>query len=415
MIPASQKSKTTLVNHDEQGFMHEALHLAEQGLCSTDPNPRVGCVVVQNGQVVGRGAHLRAGEPHAEIHALRDAGDNARGAHVYVTLEPCCHHGRTGPCAEALIAAGVSKVTYAVQDADSKVSGGGADMLHAAGIQVSSGLLMEDAVKLNRGFFSRHRRGRPWLRLKLAISLDGRIAAADGSSQWITGAEARADNQQWRARSSAIMTGAGTASADDPRLNVRTAAAETMTEIRRPLRVVLSTGFSLALDAAMLQLPGQVAVIGCHDNEQAAKLRAAGVVTGVVAAAEDSDRVDLTAAMQWLATMQVNELHVECGPTLAGSLLQAALVDELLIYQANSLLGDRGLPMLKLPQIGSIEQQRRLPTAQQQICGDDRRLLYTLTALDALHDDLAIMRAQRSNNELDPILPSPIGATCLPD
>jgi diaminohydroxyphosphoribosylaminopyrimidine deaminase/5-amino-6-(5-phosphoribosylamino)uracil reductase len=211
------------------------------------------------------------------------------------------------------------------------------------------------------------------------------------------------------------MTGAGTASADNPRLNVRASDSLAMADIRQPLRVVLSSDFSLALDAAMLQLPGQVAVIGCQDNEQAAKLRAAGVVTGVVAAAEDSDRVNLTAAMQWLAAQQVNELHVECGPTLAGSLVQAGLVDELLIYQANSLLGDRGLPMLTLPQIGSIEQQLRLPPAQQKFCGDDRRLLYTLTTLDELHDDVAVMLAQRGNNELDTTIPSPIGATCLPD
>ena len=243
-------------------FMQEALQLAQQGLYSTDPNPRVGCVVVNDGVVVGRGAHLRAGEPHAEIHALREAGDKARGAHVYVTLEPCCHHGRTGPCAEALIAAGVSKVSYALQDADPAVSGGGAAMLRDAGIEVSGGLLKDAALHLNRGFFSRHRRGRPWLRLKLAVSLDGRIAAADGSSQWITGSAARADNQHWRARASAIMTGAGTARADDPRLNVRQLAAGDISNIRQPMRVVLSADFSLPLDAAMLQLPGSVAVIG---------------------------------------------------------------------------------------------------------------------------------------------------------
>ncbi len=396
-------------------FMQEALQLAQQGLYSTDPNPRVGCVVVNDDVVVGRGAHLRAGEPHAEIHALREAGDKARGAHVYVTLEPCCHHGRTGPCAEALIAAGVSKVSYALQDADPAVSGGGAAMLRDAGIEVSGGLLKAAALYLNRGFFSRHRRGRPWLRLKLAVSLDGRIAAADGSSQWITGSAARADNQHWRARASAIMTGAGTARADDPRLNVRQLAAGDISNIRQPMRVVLSADFSLPLDAAMLQLPGSVAVIGCADNEHAARLRQRGVLTGQVAAATTGRGVDLNDAMQWLARQQVNELHVECGPTLAGSLLQAQLVDELLIYQANCLLGDSGVSMLTLPEITSIEQQWRLPPPQQQACADDRRLLYTLTALKNLCADEAEKPSRRSHQANDKTMQSSIGATCLPD
>jgi len=399
----------------DSSYMQEALRLAQQGLYSTDPNPRVGCVLVNDGGVVGRGAHLRAGEPHAEINALREAGEKARGAHVYVTLEPCCHHGRTGPCAEALIAAGVSKVSYALQDADPAVSGGGAAMLRDAGIEVSGGLMMDAALHLNRGFFSRHRRGRPWLRLKLAVSLDGRIAAADGSSQWITGTAARADNQHWRARASAIMTGAGTARADDPRLNVRQLAAGDISNMRQPMRVVLSADFSLPLDAAMLQLPGSVAVIGCTDNEHAARLRQQGVLTAQVAAASMSRGVDLAAAMQWLARQQVNELHVECGPTLAGSLLQAKLVDELLIYQANCLLGAGGMPMLALPEITSIEQQWRLPQPQQQACADDRRLLYTLTAMKNLCDGEAEQSAQNSHQAKHTTMQSSNGATCLPD
>ena len=390
------------INDRDQLFMHEALQLAEQGRYSTAPNPRVGCVLVKDGVVVGRGAHLRAGEPHAEIHALREAGDTARGAHAYVTLEPCCHHGRTGPCTEALIAAGVSKVSYATQDADPKVSGGGAELLRAAGIEVSEGLLMHQALYLNRGFFSRHRRVRPWLRLKLAISLDGRIAAADGSSQWITGNQARADNQLWRASASAIMTGAGTVRADNPRLNVRAIPDVITADIRQPLRVVLSADFALRLDAAMLQLPdqlsGQVMVIGCRDNAQAKKLRTAGVLTSLVPTADDGQGVDLAAALCCLATHQVNELHVECGPILAGSLLQAGLVDELLIYQANCLLGERGLPMLKLSHISSIEQQQRLPQAQQQFCGDDRRLLYTLTAVKSLQLNSGTKPAQTDSS-----------------
>jgi len=405
--------------HDSDShYMQEALQLAEQGLYSTDPNPRVGCVLVKDGVVVGRGAHLAAGTPHAEVHALLEAGASARGADAYVTLEPCCHHGRTGPCAEALIAAGVSRVVFALEDADPKVSGGGAQRLREAGIEVVSGVLAAPALALNRGFFSRHRRGRPWLRLKLAISLDGKVAAADGSSQWITGSQARADNQRWRARASAIMTGAGTASSDNPRLNVRPSAAWAAAELRQPQRVVLSADFALSLDAAMLQLSaqqaGQVVVIGCRDNAQAKQLRAAGVTTALVAAAESGPGIDLHAALAWLAQQQVNELHVECGPRLGGSLLAAGLVDELLIYQANCLLGERGLPMLHLPHINSMSQRMQLASAQQQTCGDDRRLLYRLTALEQLHVNTAATTSPLRQN-LNSTTPLASGATCLPD
>ena len=402
--------------HDSDShYMQEALQLAEKGLYSSDPNPRVGCVLVKDGKVVGRGAHLAAGQPHAEVHALREAGASARGAHAYVTLEPCCHHGRTGPCAEALIAAGVSKVSYALEDADPKVSGGGAAMLREAGIEVAAGMLVTPALQLNRGFFSRHRRGRPWLRLKLAISLDGKVAAADGSSQWITGSQARADNQLWRARASAIMTGAGTANTDNPRLNVRRDEFE-QAATRQPLRVVLSTDFSLPTDAEMLQLSaGQVLVLGCRDNLQAQRLRAAGAHTAVLPEATDGTGVDLHAALAWLAQQQqVNELHVECGPRLGGSLLAAGLVDELLIYQANCLLGDRGLPMLHLPHINSMSQRLQLASAQQQSCGDDRRLLYRLTALEQLHDNTAATTSPLRQN-LNSTTPLASGATCLPD
>lgn len=402
--------------HDSDShYMQEALQLAEQGLYSSDPNPRVGCVLVKDGMVVGRGAHLAAGQPHAEVHALREAGASARGAHAFVTLEPCCHHGRTGPCAKALIAAGVSKVSYALEDADPKVSGGGAAMLREAGIEVAAGMLATPALQLNRGFFSRHRRGRPWLRLKLAISLDGKVAAADGSSQWITGSQARADNQLWRARASAIMTGAGTANTDNPRLNVRRdEVGQAVT--RQPLRVVLSKDFSLPIDAAMLKLSaGQVLVLGCRDNLQAQRLRAAGAHTAVLPQAAGATGVDLHAALAWLAQQQqVNELHVECGPRLGGSLLAAGLVDELLIYQANCLLGDRGLPMLQLPHIGSMSERLQLASAQQQNCGDDRRLLYRLTALEQLHVNTAATTSPLRQN-LNSTTSSASGATCLPD
>lgn len=374
---------------DEQ-FMQQALALAEQGLFSTDPNPRVGCVLVKHGQIIGSGAHRRAGEAHAEVHALHQAGSQARGAHAYVTLEPCCHHGRTGPCASALIEAGISAVTYALDDADPKVTGAGASMLRDAGIEVRSGLLASQAQYLNRGFFSRHQRARPWVRLKLAISLDGKIAAADGSSQWITGSQARADNQYWRARASAIMTGSGTLLTDDPRLNVRLpvgAGPEPAVEpaadtaMRQPLRVVLSSAYRLNVHAKMLQLPGPILVIGCTDPQPAMAAHTQAVQIARVAAAQSSPGVDLAQAMRLLASLQVNELQVECGPTLAGSLMAAGLVDELLIYQADCLLGERGRSMLDLPGLNNIKQRLQLPAPQQRQFGRDRRLLYTLTHL----------------------------------
>src|SRR5690606_31605931 len=231
----------------DQDFMNRALELAERGLYTTTPNPRVGCVIVRDGAVVGEGWHERAGEAHAEIVALRAAGDAARGAHVYVTLEPCCHHGRTPPCTEALVAAGVARVVAAMQDPNPLVAGAGLARLRAAGIATEHGMLAEKARELNIGFVSRMQRGRPWLRLKVAATLDGRTAAANGASQWITGAEARADGHAWRARACAVMTGIGTVEADDPRLTVR----EVKTP-RQPLRIVLDSRLRIAPQASVL-------------------------------------------------------------------------------------------------------------------------------------------------------------------
>ncbi len=299
----------------DAAHMARALRLAARGLYTTDPNPRVGCVIARGGEVVGEGWHQRAGEPHAEVHALRAAGERARGATAYVTLEPCAHHGRTPPCAEALIAAGVRRVVYAVRDPDPRVSGCGARLLTAAGIEVAAGLMEASARAQNRGFLSRLERGRPWVRLKLAASLDGRTALASGESRWITSEAARADVQRLRARASAIMTGIGTVLADDPRLDVRLAGQQ-----RQPLRVVLDSALRTPRAARLLAPPGQVLLFTTRSNPSAtAELAATGASIEVVAAAAAG--LDLAAVMQRLAALEVNELHVECGATLAGRLL----------------------------------------------------------------------------------------------
>ena len=344
--------------------MAEALRLAALGLWTTDPNPRVGCVLVRDGEVVGRGWHRRAGEPHAEALALTEAGERARGATAFVTLEPCSHHGRTPPCADALIAAKVAEVVVATEDPHSRVAGSGLKRLHAAGIRVRSGLMAEAARELNIGFVSRHERGRPWVRVKLACSLDGRTAGPDGLSQWITSEPARLDGQRWRARASAVMTGIGTVLADNPSLNVRLGGAE-----RQPLRIVLDSQARLQRTARLLALPGAVKVASLR----AAPWQADGVEWRQLPAGADG-RVDLAALMGWLAELEINELHVEAGPILAGALMQGGWVDELLLYQAPVLLGD-GAPLLSLPGMEKFEQRHHLDWIEQRRIGPDQRVL----------------------------------------
>lgn len=357
-------------------YMHQALQAARRGLFTTDPNPRVGCVLVRDGEIIGRGWHQSAGGAHAEVMALQQAGERARGSHAFVSLEPCCHQGQTGPCTTALIEAGVGQVTYALRDPDPRVAGQGEQALTEAGIEVREGLLAQAAAELNMGFIARHRRGRPWVRLKLAISLDGRVAASDGSSAWITGEAARADVHRWRARASMILTGSGTVNWDNPRLNVRLPEQE----VRQPQRVVLSSGFIVDPSARVFADPQTACVIGCTDSPGRKALEAAGIRTHRVDAVDGG--VDLEAMLAVLADQRANELHVECGPALAGNLLDHQLVDELLIYQADCLLGDQGLPMLKLPGLKTIADTQRLPQPELRQFGNDRRLRYVLTALD---------------------------------
>ncbi|MBO9715570.1 MAG: bifunctional diaminohydroxyphosphoribosylaminopyrimidine deaminase/5-amino-6-(5-phosphoribosylamino)uracil reductase RibD, partial [Pseudoxanthomonas sp.] len=316
----------------DHAFMVQALALAARGLYTARPNPMVGCVIARDGKVVGEGWHPRTGEPHAEVFALRQAGERARGATAYVTLEPCAHFGRTPPCADALVQAGVARVVAAMRDPFPRVDGAGFARLQAAGIEVASGLLEAQARELNHGFLSRVQRGRPWLRVKLAASLDGRTALASGESKWITGESARADVQRWRARSAAILTGADTVLADDPALTVR---LEEPAEFVAPLRVVLDTRLrSLARGrvrdggAPTLYLHGSGAVppVGVEAEFAAVPLLQDG-------------RPDLAAALRLLGERGLNEVQVEAGPVLCGALLRAGLVDELLLYQAPLLLG----------------------------------------------------------------------------
>jgi diaminohydroxyphosphoribosylaminopyrimidine deaminase/5-amino-6-(5-phosphoribosylamino)uracil reductase len=336
----------------DHAMMGRALQLAERGLWTTTPNPRVGCVIVKAGKVVGEGWHERAGEPHAEVHALRAADERASGATAYVSLEPCSHHGRTPPCAEALIAAGVARVVAAMPDPNPRVAGRGLSMLAAAGIDTASGLLEAEAEELNIGFVSRMRRGRPWVRLKMAASLDGKTALLNGESQWITSPQARADGHRWRARACAILTGSGTVLADDPGLTVRAVETE-----RQPLRVVVDSRLQTPANAKVLAGGALLASVSA-DLPQASALRAAGAEILVLPGADG--RVDLAALLEKLAERGCNEIHVEAGAGLNGALLRAGLVDELIAYLAPCLLGDQAQGVCQWPALTTLSEQKKL-------------------------------------------------------
>lgn len=348
--------------------MARALELARQGLFTTDPNPRVGCVIVKDGQAVGEGFHARAGEPHAEIHALRAAGEQAHGATVYLTLEPCCHHGKTPPCSEALIAAGVGCVIAAMTDPNPRVAGQGFAALNAAGIETASGLMQAEAEAINPGYIQRMQTGRPYVRLKLAASLDGRTAVASGESKWITGEAARTDVQRLRARSSAILTGIGTVLADDPSLNVRALDIG-----RQPLRVVLDSQLRMPPQAKMLLLPGSTLIVtAANDAVRAEKLLATGAE--VLQLGMDG-RVDLNALLAALVSREVNEVLVEAGATLSGAFLEAGLVDELVLYYAPVLLGDKGRGMFRLDGIAKMADRVSLEIKDIRTVGRDWRVI----------------------------------------
>lgn len=362
---------------DDHQYMTRALRLAEQGRYTTHPNPWVGCVLVRNGVVVGEGWHMRAGEPHAEAHALRVAGEQARGATAYVTLEPCAHQGRTPPCTEALRAAGVARVVVAARDADPRTAGKGLESLRAAGIEVAHGLLETEARRLNAGFFSRLERGRPQVTLKLAMSLDGRTALASGQSHWITGEAARQDVQYLRAASAAILTGSGTVLADDPRLTVRLPG-----DWRQPARVVLDTRLRTPAEARILQAPGEVRIFtAVTDGAARAALETAGAQLETVPLAQGS--LDLNAVLRRLAVLEYNNVLVEAGARLAGALLEARLVDELIIYMAPHLLGHRGRALAELPGIALMNQRLPLAISEIRAVGEDWRITAQPAAIES--------------------------------
>ncbi len=383
---------SALFSQDDHRYMARALKLARKGLYTTDPNPRVGCVIVRDEQVVGEGFHVRAGEPHAEIHALAAAGERAQGATAYVTLEPCSHTGRTGPCAVALKVAKVSRVVIAMQDPNPQVSGQGIRLLEDAGIKVAVGLLESEARALNPGFIARMTLQRPFVRLKMAMSLDGRTAMGSGESQWITGPEARTQVQRLRARSSAILSGVESIIMDDSRLTLRSeqlqlANTEDVLQ-RQPLRVILDTRLRLPLAAACLREPGRTLVMTtpAHSDEKRMRLTEAGAEVHVLPAGHDG-RIDLALMLRWLAdNEQVNELLVETGATLAGAMLDAALVDELQLFVAPTLLGGEARPLFALPGLSRMADQRRLTIHDMRAVGRDWRIIASPQPTSATSD-----------------------------
>jgi diaminohydroxyphosphoribosylaminopyrimidine deaminase / 5-amino-6-(5-phosphoribosylamino)uracil reductase len=336
-------------------YMSQALEMARKGLFSATPNPRVGCVIVKDGEVVGTGWHRRAGEPHAEALALAQAGERARGATVYVTLEPCSHFGRTPPCAQALVDAKVARVIAAMEDPNPKVSGQGFALLRASGIEVRCGLLTDLAQALNVGFVSRMSRGRPWVRMKIAASLDGVTALPNGKSQWITGEAARHDGHFWRARACAVLTGIGTVKEDNPTMNVR--GWDTS---RQPLRVIIDSRLEINPAAQILQQGvglGESLIFASEAHRQQQSIQQAALVSGLPVewiASDSRGKINLESALRNLANRGINELHVEAGYKLNGSLIKAGLVDELLIYFAPKLLGS-GLGLAALGPFEAIE------------------------------------------------------------
>jgi diaminohydroxyphosphoribosylaminopyrimidine deaminase/5-amino-6-(5-phosphoribosylamino)uracil reductase len=362
---------TTIQDHQ---FMAEAIRLAERGLYTTDPNPRVGCVITQGTEVVGRGWHVRTGEPHAEINALQDTGKNAAGGTAYVTLEPCCHHGRTPPCSDALIKNKISRVVIGMADPNPNVSGNGIQQLVKAGIEVEVGLLEQQAQNLNPGFIKRMRTGCPYVRSKLAMSLDGRTAMADGESKWITSSEAREDVHRWRARSSAIVTGVGTILADDPSMTARIEENVVM-----PLRVIVDTNLSTPLSAKILKQPGSTIVMTCSDDDDAIEqLQSAGAK--IIQIARHHNMVNLAAVMDKLGEMEINEVLLETGATLSGAMLEQGLIDEMIFYMAPSLLGDEARGLFRLPAIKNMSDRIELTVNDIRPVGRDWRISVKVTS-----------------------------------
>ncbi|MBP2196697.1 bifunctional diaminohydroxyphosphoribosylaminopyrimidine deaminase/5-amino-6-(5-phosphoribosylamino)uracil reductase RibD [Pantoea cypripedii] len=363
----------------DERYMARALELARRGRFTTTPNPNVGCVIVRDGEIVGEGWHQRAGEPHAEVHALRMAGDKARGATAYVTLEPCSHHGRTPPCCDALIAAGVSRVVAAMQDPNPQVAGRGLYRLQQAGIEVSHGLMMNEAEALNRGFLKRMRTGFPWIQLKLGASLDGRTAMSSGESQWITSAAARRDVQRFRAQSSAILSTSSTVLADNPSLTVRWGELNDEirqqldeNQLRQPVRVVIDSQQRVTPQHQLIDQPGETWLMRSQADQQAWPAS-----VSQIAVPQREGQLDLVAMMMLLGQRQINSVWVEAGASLAGALLQAGLVDELIIYLAPKLLGNAARGLCELPGLERLADVPALNFSDVRLVGEDLRLTLT--------------------------------------
>lgn len=356
-------------------YMQQAIRLAWKGRYTTDPNPNVGCVIVKDNKVIGEGWHQRAGEAHAEVHALKQAGVNAKDATVYVTLEPCSHTGRTPPCAEALVKAGVKKVVAAMMDPNPLVSGDGLKKLQAAGIKTAHGLLESQARELNPGFIKRMESGRPFVRVKLAMSLDGRTAMASGESQWISGEASRNDVQRLRAESSAILTGISTVLADDPSMNVRLSAQQLGIEaVRQPKRIVLDSQLKMPAQAKIFASEGDAAGGECIVYTAANVDDKAGYSFEIETIRTQNGRIDLHALMENLAGREINLLHVEAGSVLCGALLKNDLVDEIIIYMAPHIMGDAAKGLFHLPGLEQMKDRVSLKIADVRSIGNDIRI-----------------------------------------
>ncbi|WP_299179983.1 bifunctional diaminohydroxyphosphoribosylaminopyrimidine deaminase/5-amino-6-(5-phosphoribosylamino)uracil reductase RibD [uncultured Neptuniibacter sp.] len=367
----------------DRSYMARAIQLAKQGLYTTQPNPRVGCVLVNDGKVVGEGFHYRAGEGHAEVNAIAAAGHLAQGATAYVTLEPCSHYGRTPPCAEGLKSAGVKRVVCAMVDPNPQVAGRGLALLREAGIKAESGLLESEARALNPGFIKRMEQGVPFVRVKMAASLDGRTAMASGESQWITGPDARSEVQRLRAQSDAVLTGIGSILQDDSALTVRAQQlgidnAEEIAQ-RQPLRLVLDSTLRMPLDAKILQQPGRTVIVTASENKSRIEaLREVGAE--LLLMPESKGRIELRPLLSWLAeTEQCNELLVETGATLAGAFIEQKLVDEIQLFMAMKLMGSDARPVFSLP-LNAMSEQINLTLLDSRMLGQDLKL--TLKPVD---------------------------------
>jgi diaminohydroxyphosphoribosylaminopyrimidine deaminase/5-amino-6-(5-phosphoribosylamino)uracil reductase len=367
---------------DDYRFMAQAIKLAKKGWYSTHPNPRVGCIIVKNGKIIGQGFHRKAGELHAERNALADCVEDPVGATAYVTLEPCCHHGKTPPCTDGLIEAGIAEVVIAMQDPNPLVAGQGIEKLEQAGITVRAGLLEPQAIALNLGFIKRMSEKRPLVRCKLACSVDGRTAMASGESVWISSEHSRRDVQFLRAESSAVITGVGTVLTDNPSLNVRlkhqNLSLHDDLEVIQPLRVILDANLQTPVDAKLLSLDGEV-IIFCSAQAMSEASKYSQENVSVMAVESNGEQLNLEQVLQLLAEKQINDVLLETGATLAGAAIQAGLVDELIVYQAPHLMGHEARPLVNLPGLEAMSDRVSLQRIDERRIGSDTRVRFTIT------------------------------------